>query len=81
MPVRQVVYFTFPIVSETICYLIFFYLHNLIPLDATAEFIAGVRGEAEGERGLPCVTVLIGAYSRATGQPIMGVINQPFYNK
>ncbi|XP_026321984.1 inositol polyphosphate 1-phosphatase [Hyposmocoma kahamanoa] len=50
------------------------------PIDATAEFIAGVRGEAESERGLPCVTVLIGAYSRATGEPVVGVINQPFYN-
>ncbi|KPJ19471.1 Inositol polyphosphate 1-phosphatase [Papilio machaon] len=50
------------------------------PIDATAEFIAGVRGEAEASRGLPCVTVLIGAYLRSSGEPVVGVINQPFYN-
>ncbi|XP_049869969.1 inositol polyphosphate 1-phosphatase [Pectinophora gossypiella] len=50
------------------------------PIDATAEFIAGVRGEADADRGLPCVTVLIGAYLRSTGEPIVGVINQPFYS-
>ncbi|XP_035439065.2 inositol polyphosphate 1-phosphatase [Spodoptera frugiperda] len=50
------------------------------PIDATAEFIAGVQGRADADRGLPCVTVLIGAYLRSTGEPIVGVINQPFYN-
>ncbi|XP_075971682.1 inositol polyphosphate 1-phosphatase [Anticarsia gemmatalis] len=50
------------------------------PIDATAEFIAGVRGQADADRGLPCVTVLIGAYRRSTGEPVVGVINQPFYN-
>lgn len=29
--------------------------------------------------GLRCVTVLIGAYLKVTGVPIVGVINQPFY--
>lgn len=51
------------------------------PIDATAEFIAGVRGEANSDRGLPCVTVLIGAYLRSTGEPVVGVINQPFFNE
>ncbi|KPI91355.1 Inositol polyphosphate 1-phosphatase [Papilio xuthus] len=50
------------------------------PIDATAEFIAGVRGEANASHGLPCVTVLIGAYLRSSGEPVVGVINQPFYN-
>ncbi|XP_059046141.1 inositol polyphosphate 1-phosphatase [Achroia grisella] len=50
------------------------------PIDATAEFISGVRGQAKTGRGLPCVTVLIGAYIKSTGEPVMGVINQPFYN-
>ncbi|XP_072939601.1 inositol polyphosphate 1-phosphatase [Epargyreus clarus] len=50
------------------------------PIDATAEFIAGVRGEAAEGKGLPCVTVLIGAYLRSTGEPVVGVVNQPFYN-
>ncbi|XP_045447137.1 inositol polyphosphate 1-phosphatase [Melitaea cinxia] len=49
------------------------------PIDATAEFISGVRGEAKPGHGLPCVTVLIGAYLKTTGEPVIGVINQPFY--
>lgn len=49
--------------------------------DATAEFIAGVNGEAGADKGLSCVTVLIGAYLKSTGEPIFGVINQPFYDK
>lgn len=49
------------------------------PIDATAEFIAGIRGKADADKGLPCVTVLIGAYLRLTGEPVVGVINQPFY--
>uniref|UniRef100_A0A671NCF2 Si:ch211-160o17.2 n=1 Tax=Sinocyclocheilus anshuiensis TaxID=1608454 RepID=A0A671NCF2_9TELE len=31
--------------------------------------------------GLPCALVLIGVYLRSTGQPVMGVINQPFNRK
>ncbi|KAG6450901.1 hypothetical protein O3G_MSEX006829 [Manduca sexta] len=50
------------------------------PIDATAEFIAGVRHTANADQGLPCVTILIGAYLKSTGEPIMGVINQPFWN-
>ncbi|XP_011562521.3 inositol polyphosphate 1-phosphatase [Plutella xylostella] len=50
------------------------------PIDGTAEFIAGVSGKAEEGHGLLHVTVLIGAYSRTTGEPVLGVINQPFYN-
>uniref|UniRef100_S4PGK4 Inositol polyphosphate 1-phosphatase n=1 Tax=Pararge aegeria TaxID=116150 RepID=S4PGK4_9NEOP len=50
------------------------------PIDATAEFISGVRGNAKPGHGLPCVTVLIGAYLRSNGEPVIGVINQPFYN-
>ncbi|XP_026755389.2 inositol polyphosphate 1-phosphatase [Galleria mellonella] len=50
------------------------------PIDATGEFISGVRGQANAGCGLPCVTVLIGAYLISTGEPVMGVINQPFYN-
>ncbi|CAG9559973.1 unnamed protein product [Danaus chrysippus] len=50
------------------------------PIDGTAEFIAGIQGEAKPGHGLPCVTVLIGAYLRSSGKPILGVINQPFYD-
>lgn len=53
----------------------------MFQIDATAEFIAGVRGEAKPGNGLPCVTVLIGAYLKTTGEPVIGVINQPFYKK
>ncbi|KAL4707930.1 hypothetical protein ACJJTC_013721 [Scirpophaga incertulas] len=49
------------------------------PIDGTAEFISGVRGEANAEGGLNCVTVLVGAYLRSTGEPVIGVINQPFH--
>ncbi|XP_050664471.1 inositol polyphosphate 1-phosphatase isoform X1 [Leptidea sinapis] len=50
------------------------------PIDATAEFIAGVCGNAAPGFGLDCVTVLIGAYLKSTGQPVIGVVNQPFYD-
>lgn len=51
------------------------------PIDATSEFILGARGEAGEGHGLSCVTVLVGAYQRSTGEPVVGVINQPFYNE
>lgn len=54
---------------------------NIIISDATSEFIAGVNGQTDADKGLPCVTVLIGAYLKSTGEPIFGVINQPFYDK
>ncbi|CAH2071339.1 unnamed protein product, partial [Iphiclides podalirius] len=50
------------------------------PIDATAEFIAGVKGEGDPKHGLVCVSVLVGAYLRSSGEPVVGVINQPFYN-
>ncbi|XP_041970442.1 inositol polyphosphate 1-phosphatase [Aricia agestis] len=50
------------------------------PIDGTAEFIAGVQGGEGAYNRLLCVTVLIGAYLKTTGEPIIGVINQPFYN-
>lgn len=31
--------------------------------------------------GLPCVTVLVGVYDRISGQPVAGVVNQPFAEK
>lgn len=55
--------------------------------DSTAQYIGGKCGESSDvgiyTDGLQCVAVLIGAYNKQTGQPIMGVINQPFhaYNK
>uniref|UniRef100_A0A1I8JIC5 inositol-1,4-bisphosphate 1-phosphatase n=1 Tax=Macrostomum lignano TaxID=282301 RepID=A0A1I8JIC5_9PLAT len=55
------------------------------PIDGTAEYISGGRdpefrpGETVSQNGLPNVTVLIGVFDKATGLPIMGVINQPFF--
>lgn len=53
--------------------------------DATSQYIEG-REEAAAEgrlcpSGLQCALVLIGVYLRATGEPVMGVINQPFNHK
>lgn len=52
------------------------------PIDGTSQYIEGKDEEEPDEgfcpSGLPCALVLIGVYLRATGQPVMGVINQPF---
>lgn len=55
------------------------------PIDATSQYIEG-REEVleEGHlfpSGLHCALVLIGVYLRNTGEPVMGVINQPFNHK
>lgn len=51
-------------------------------LDGTSEFIKGkVDSEPEGgiySSGLQCALVLIGVFDIRTGEPVMGVINQPF---
>lgn len=53
------------------------------PIDSTADYINGEEALHEGTglhlSGLQCVTVLIGAYVKSTGMPVLGVINQPFY--
>ncbi|XP_029038584.2 inositol polyphosphate 1-phosphatase [Osmia bicornis bicornis] len=53
------------------------------PIDSTADYINGGEN-VDGVTGvhmsgLRCVTVLIGAYLKDTGVPVVGVINQPFY--
>uniref|UniRef100_A0A8C8FCG5 Uncharacterized protein n=1 Tax=Oncorhynchus tshawytscha TaxID=74940 RepID=A0A8C8FCG5_ONCTS len=53
--------------------------------DATSQYIEG-REEVVEEgclcpSGLQCALVLIGVYLRATGEPVIGVINQPFNHK
>ncbi|XP_026203413.1 inositol polyphosphate 1-phosphatase isoform X2 [Anabas testudineus] len=55
------------------------------PIDATSQYIEG-REEVLEEgtlcpSGLHCALVLIGVYLRSTGEPVMGVINQPFNYK
>ncbi|XP_064162622.1 inositol polyphosphate 1-phosphatase isoform X2 [Anguilla rostrata] len=55
------------------------------PIDATSQYIEGREDEApQGElcpSGLPCALVLIGAYLRVSGEPVIGVINQPFAHR
>ena len=51
------------------------------PIDATSQYIKGGQGlEEEGvpTKGLPVVTVLLGAFLKSSGQPVLGVVNQPF---
>ena len=33
------------------------------------------------DSGLPCVCILIGVFLKSTGQPIAGVVNQPFHQE
>ncbi|NXN19851.1 INPP phosphatase, partial [Indicator maculatus] len=55
------------------------------PADSTNEYIAGredvtpLDGIAPG--GLRSALVLIGAYDRRTGSPVLGVINEPFFQR
>ncbi|XP_032939290.1 inositol polyphosphate 1-phosphatase isoform X1 [Catharus ustulatus] len=55
------------------------------PIDSTNEFIAGredvaaVDGVAPG--GLRSALVLVGAFERSTGVPVLGVINEPFFQR
>ncbi|KAM9759794.1 inositol polyphosphate 1-phosphatase isoform 1-T2 [Menidia menidia] len=55
------------------------------PIDATSQYIKGREEVLEeghlSPSGLHCALVLIGAYLRSTGEPVMGVINQPFNHK
>ncbi|MFT7807980.1 inositol polyphosphate 1-phosphatase [Arapaima gigas] len=52
------------------------------PIDSTFQYIKGISDSIpEGNvysQGLQCVTVLIGVYDLRTGEPLMGVVNQPF---
>lgn len=54
-------------------------------LDSTFNYIRGNSEEPTSpgdqvmtSRGLSVVTVLIGVFSMKSGQPVIGVINQPF---
>ena len=53
--------------------------------DSTSEYISGEEVKLSvGDiyhSGLQCVTVLIGVFDRISGQPILGVINQPFHTQ
>ncbi|XP_058445587.1 inositol polyphosphate 1-phosphatase [Malaya genurostris] len=55
------------------------------PIDATAEYIRAQDKTTKFPNikasGLECVTVLIGVYETVRGDPIIGVVNQPFASK
>jgi len=57
------------------------------PIDGTAEYINGQDDDPSSDypniqrSGLQCATVLIGAYDKLSGVPLLGVINQPFHCK
>lgn len=68
-------------VTDFFC--LFFFNKSISPKDSTAEYISGIE-ETRREisiSGLRCVTVLIGAFNQETGEPIMGVVNQPFVHQ
>ena len=54
------------------------------PIDGTSQYIKGgwdkVAQHYPPSIGLRVVTVLIGAFNIKTGEPVMGVVNQPFIN-
>lgn len=52
------------------------------PIDGTGQYVKG-KGETRHQgrvitEGLACVTVLIGLFNQNTGEPVAGVVNQPF---
>ncbi|KAK7498350.1 hypothetical protein BaRGS_00010304 [Batillaria attramentaria] len=53
------------------------------PIDSTAQYIRGSVGQLDEDGvtdgGLQCVAVLIGAFQKSTGLPIIGVAVQPFW--
>ncbi|CAH1404033.1 unnamed protein product [Nezara viridula] len=53
------------------------------PIDSTAEYIRGGLCMEQDFilSGLPCVTVLLGVFDMDSGNPLIGVINQPFYKE
>ena len=56
------------------------------PIDGTNNYVGGkdetaalkIETDDIVARGLPVVTVLIGVFSKSTGTPLAGVVNQPF---
>uniref|UniRef100_A0A8D0HKU9 inositol-1,4-bisphosphate 1-phosphatase n=1 Tax=Sphenodon punctatus TaxID=8508 RepID=A0A8D0HKU9_SPHPU len=55
------------------------------PIDSTNQYIRG-RGDVEPvdgihPSGLRSALVLIGVYDRRSGEPVLGVINEPFYQE
>ncbi|NXV53561.1 INPP phosphatase, partial [Uria aalge] len=59
--------------------------NSAAPADSTNEYIGGREDVAPVDgiapAGLCSALVLIGAYDRRTGCPVLGVINEPFYRR
>eukprot|EP00095_Tigriopus_kingsejongensis_P008147 maker-scaffold196_size269943-snap-gene-1.34 protein:Tk08147 transcript:maker-scaffold196_size269943-snap-gene-1.34-mRNA-1 annotation:"inositol polyphosphate 1-phosphatase" len=61
------------------------------PIDSTNNYIKGCSDQSQGfvgdreivSNGLQVVTVLIGVFDQVTGEPVMGIVHQPFaeYNQ
>ncbi|GIY52643.1 inositol polyphosphate 1-phosphatase [Caerostris extrusa] len=55
------------------------------PIDSTSEYIQAKSEKTNDlgmqQSGLKCVCVLIGAFDLQSGKPILGVVNQPFFNQ
>ncbi|GIY52642.1 inositol polyphosphate 1-phosphatase [Caerostris extrusa] len=55
------------------------------PIDSTSEYIQARSEETNDlgmqQSGLKCVCVLIGVFDLRSGKPILGVVNQPFFNQ
>lgn len=52
------------------------------PIDGTNQYVKGVISDPEDgihPNGINCAVVLLGVYSLSSGEPLLGVINQPFY--
>lgn len=53
--------------------------------DSTYEYISAEEVKSSVgdiyKNGLQCVTVLIGVFNRVSGEPVLGVVNQPFYTQ
>ncbi|XP_014254848.1 inositol polyphosphate 1-phosphatase [Cimex lectularius] len=51
------------------------------PIDSTSEYIQGRKDDQSAlvRSGLPCVTILIGVFNMDTGEPLIGVVKQPFF--
>ena len=65
--------FTFNFVTSCDCH----------PSDCTSEYVRGAAGRSDDvtglvTSGLPAVTVLVGVFRRSSGEPVMGVVTQPF---
>ena len=61
-------------------YIHFHSFHSLI--DGTNQYVKGVISDPQNgihPNGIHCAVVLLGVYSLSSGEPLLGVMNQPFY--